>query len=77
VASSGVFIIDVVSMVFFPAFSTVFPKCNTFDVLREVVGCMVDNKGGTAFVNATGDGCQGDGYRSLTCVTFRAGCKVG
>ena len=70
VASSRVFIGDVVSVVFFLAFGAVLPISNTFNVCREIVGRTVDNKGGTGFVNATGDSCQGDGFRSLTCVMF-------
>jgi len=70
VASSGVFIGDVVSVVFFLAFGAVLPISNTFNVCGEIVSRMADNKGGTIFVDATGDGCQGDSSRSLTCVMF-------
>jgi len=70
VAGSVILIGDIVSAVFFPAFGAVFPISNTFNVCREIVGRTVDNKGGTGFVNATGDSCQGDGFRSLTCVMF-------
>ena len=64
------FIGDVISAVFFPAFSAMLPVSNTFNVCRKIVGGSVDNKGYTGFVDATGDGCQGGGLRSLTCVMF-------
>jgi len=77
VASSVILISNVVSMMFFPAFGAMLPISNTFNMCGKIVGRTADNKGGTGFVDATGDGCQGDGLRSLTCVTFRAGHKVG
>ena len=61
---------DVISAVFFPAFGSVLLVSNTFDVCREIVSRVADNKGGTSFVDATGDSCQGNSLRSLTCVTF-------
>ena len=60
-AGSRVFIGDVVSMVFLPAFSALLSISNAFNVCREIVGRAVDNKGYTGFVNATGNGCQSDG----------------
>jgi len=57
VASSRVFIGDVVTMVFFLAFGIMLPISNTFNVCREIVGRMADNKGGTGFIDAIGDGC--------------------
>ncbi len=76
-ASSRVFVGDIVTVMVFVAFTAGSPLSNTFYVRREVVGSTADYEGYTGFVNAAGDGCQGDGLRSLTCVMFRAGCKVG
>ncbi len=58
---SRVFIGDVISAVFFPAFGSVLLVSNTFNMCGEIIGRMADNKGSTTFVDATGDGCQGDG----------------
>jgi len=77
VAGSVILIGDIVSAVFFPAFGAVFPISNTFNVCGKIISRMVDNKRCTGFVDITGDGCQGDGLRSLTCVMFQAGRKVG
>ncbi len=60
-SSSVVLIGDVVSAVFFPAFGAMLPISNTFNMCGEIIGRMADNKGSTTFVDATGDGCQGDG----------------
>jgi len=69
-SGSVVLIGDVVSTVFFPAFGAMLPISNTFNVIGEVVIRVVDNKESSSFVDITGDGCQGDGLGSLTCVTF-------
>ena len=76
-AGSRVFVGDVVTMVVFKAFTAGSPVCDAFYIGGKVVGSTVDYKRYTGFVDAAGDGCQGDGLRSLTCVTFRAGRKIG
>jgi len=57
VASSRVFIGDVVSVVFFLAFGAVLPISNTFNMCWKIVGRLADNKGNSGFIDATGDGC--------------------
>ena len=69
-ASCRVFISDVVASVVFPAFSASSLDSGSFDVCRKIISRVVDNKGGTFFINITGNGCQGDSFRSLTCVMF-------
>ncbi len=76
-AGSRVFISNVVTTMVFKSFTASSLVCDAFYMRGKVVDSMVDYKGYTSFVDATGDGCQGDGLRSLTCVTFRAGRKVG
>jgi len=77
VASSRVSVGDVVTTMVFVAFTAGSPLCDAFYMRGEVIGGTADYKGCTVFVDAAGDGCQGDGLRSLTCVTFRAGRKIG
>ncbi len=69
-ASSGVLISDVVISGVFPAFSTGLSVSDTFNMCGEVVTRSADNKGNAGFIDVTGDGCQGVGCRSLTCVMF-------
>ena len=73
-----VFSPNVVSSSIFEAFGACFPKGFSFYVRGEIVGGVAEDKGALLRVDfkGDGDGCQGDGLRSLTCVTLQAGRKL-
>jgi hypothetical protein len=60
VPSSRVLVDNIVSAVFFVAFTTSSPVGNSFDIGWEVIACLVDYKARTRLVDGTGDSCQGD-----------------
>ena len=73
-----VFSPNVVTTVIFKAFGACFPKGVSFYVGRKVIGGTAEDKSAVLRVDfkGDGDGCQGDGLRSLTCVTLQAGRKL-
>ncbi len=69
-SGSQVLVGDTVALGVFPAFSSGLPIGESFNMIRQVITRAADNKESSSFIDITGDNCQGDGLRSLTCVMF-------